>query len=73
MKNKYKDVKKIIDYVSDIESTCDEYIIKTNNLCILTSRLLKSSRSTRNSGFNGRPCRCRSKTYEIDNNLKTVH
>jgi len=37
--DKYKDVKKIIDHVRDIETTCDEYMIK-QIVCILISRLL---------------------------------
>ena len=37
--DKYKDVKKIIDHVRDIETTCNEYMIK-QIVCILISRLL---------------------------------
>lgn len=37
--DRYKDVKKIIDHVRDIETTCDEYMIK-QIVCILISRLL---------------------------------
>ena len=37
--DKYKDVKKIIDHVRDIETTCSEYMIK-QIVCILISRLL---------------------------------
>ena len=37
--SKYKEVKKIIDHVKDIETTCDEATIK-QIVCILISRLL---------------------------------
>jgi len=37
--DRYKDVKKIIDHVRDIETTCSEYMIK-QIVCILISRLL---------------------------------
>ena len=37
--DKYKEVKKIINHVKDIETTCDEATIK-QIVCILVSRLL---------------------------------
>mgnify|MGYP003142342968 CR=1 FL=1 len=72
MKGKYKDVKKIIDYVSDIESTCDEYIIK-QIICVLTSRLLSPAAVQETAGLMAGLADAEQDILnEIDNN-KTVH